>query len=272
MRKLLYLLATVTVSLLMVNCGGLNGPYSTKNLQKVLPPKNYNTTITEVVNAIYGKSKDEAIKIMKGYDFCECSQIPDMEQDPDLTYFVPNKYKDFIDYINRFYGEGDAEVIKQMESDLAEISNETWPMNPIVVIAIFNNSQSFGYYMPIEINDYFDQVQLNVNWLYDNMDKKIWNYWVGGIYYLLSNGDEDEQQYLEGAGFPSGYYPTHSDYVNSVNALKSKNPIETIIEENCAVMDMATEEAKDAYYFNASKDNDGYMIIYYSRCIDDFDE
>ena len=36
MRKLLYLLATVTVSLLMVNCGGLNGPYSTKNLQKVL--------------------------------------------------------------------------------------------------------------------------------------------------------------------------------------------------------------------------------------------
>ena len=61
MRKLLYLLATVTVSLLMVNCGGLNGPYSTKNLQKVLPPKNYNTTITEVVNAIYGKSKDEAI-------------------------------------------------------------------------------------------------------------------------------------------------------------------------------------------------------------------
>ena len=126
--------------------------------------------------------------------------------------------------------------------------------------------------MPIDINDYFDQVQLNVNWLYDNMDKKIWNYWVGGIYYLLSNGDEDEQQYLEGAGFPSGYYPTYSDYVNSVNALKSKNPIETIIEENCAVMDMVTEEAKDAYYFNASKDNDGYMIIYYSRCIDDFDE
>ena len=36
MRKLLYLLATVTVSLLMVNCGGLNGPYSSKNLQKVL--------------------------------------------------------------------------------------------------------------------------------------------------------------------------------------------------------------------------------------------
>ena len=27
-----------------------------------MPPQNYNVTITEVVNAIYGKNKEEAIK------------------------------------------------------------------------------------------------------------------------------------------------------------------------------------------------------------------
>ena len=259
----------LTLSILMVNCDGLNGPYSNKKLQKVLPPQNYNVTITEVVNAIYGKNKEEAIKIMKGFDFCERSQIPNMELDPDVTYFVPTKYNDFLDYINRFYAEGDADVIKQMEADLAEISNDIWPMNPIIVVAISTDNHAFGYYIPMEINDYYDKVQLNVNWLYDNMDWKSWNYWVGGVFYLLPNGDEEEQEYIEGAGFPSGYYPTHSDYINHVNTITSKKPTESSIEENGAIVNLTTEEAKDAYHFYAFHDDD--MLIYYCRAIDAFD-
>lgn len=191
-----------------------------------------------------------------------------MEQDPDVAYFVPTKYNNFIEYINRFYSEGDATVIAQMESDLAEISDEIWPMNPIVVIAISTDNHAFGYYTPIDINDYYDQVLINVNWLYDNMEWKSWNYWSGVVWYFFPYGDEEEQEYLEGAEYPSGYYPTHADYINHVNTLTSKRPTESVIEETGAIINLNTEEAKDAYYFNASHD-DNNMIIYYSRSIDE---